>query len=66
MFDQATTALLRGILDEVCRSVSRSETGARTHVASKILEAANRGEMSLEGLRQVGRDALAQAPTMWR
>jgi hypothetical protein len=66
MFVQATTTLLRVVLDEVCASVSRSETGGRTHVASKILEAANRGEMSPESLRQVGRDALSQAPAMWR
>lgn len=39
MFDHHTTALLRTVLDEVCRSVSRYETGTRTHVAAKILEA---------------------------
>jgi hypothetical protein len=66
MSDRATTALLRTILDEVCASVSHSETGARTHVASKILEAANRGETSPEGLKQIGREALSQAPSMWR
>ncbi|MCK1616416.1 hypothetical protein IVA96_07040 [Bradyrhizobium sp. 159] len=66
MFDTATTALLRALLEEVCRSVSQGEIGARTHVASKILEAAARGEISPEGLRQVGRDALSHAPTMWR
>ncbi|MDX3969172.1 MAG: hypothetical protein QHD01_21605 [Bradyrhizobium sp.] len=66
MFDTATIALLRAVLDEVCESVSAQETGARAHVASKILEAATRGEISPEGLKQVGRQALAQAPTMWR
>jgi hypothetical protein len=66
MFDSATTALLRAVLDEVCESVSRTETGARTHVASKILEAATRGETSPSHLKQVGRQALSQAPTMWR
>jgi hypothetical protein len=40
MFDTATTALLRAVLDEVCASVSRSEMGARAHVASKNLDAA--------------------------
>jgi hypothetical protein len=53
-------------MDEVCESVSAQETGARTHVASKILEAATHGEISPEGLRQVGREALSIAPTMWR
>ncbi|WP_426608496.1 hypothetical protein [Bradyrhizobium sp. McL0616] len=66
MFDAATTTLLRAVLDEVCENVSARETGARTHVASKILEAATRGEVSLEGLRQVGRDALSRVPTIWR
>ncbi len=66
MFDTATTALLRAVLDEVCDSVSSCETGTRTHVAFKILEAAARGEMSLDSLRQVGRKALSEAPTMWR
>jgi hypothetical protein len=49
----------------LCESVSARETGARTHVASKILEAATRGEVSPEGLRQVGREALSGATTMW-
>lgn len=76
MFDSATTALLRAVLDEVCESVShaRLEHGlTRTQVASKILEAAikgevspDKGEVSSEELRQVGRDALSRAPTMWR
>lgn len=66
MFDTATTALLSAVLDEVCDSVSPREIGVRTHVASKILEAATRGDVSPEGLEQVGRRALSQAPTMWR
>ncbi|MCK1329836.1 MULTISPECIES: hypothetical protein [unclassified Bradyrhizobium] len=66
MFDTETTALLRAVLDEVCESVSRREIGARTHVASKILEAATKGEISPDVLRQVGRHALSHAPTMWR
>jgi hypothetical protein len=66
MFDAATTALLRAVLDEVCENVARHETGARTHVASKILEAATRGETSRDSLKQAGREALSDAPTMWR
>lgn len=66
MLDTATTALLRAVLDEVCESISQREIGARTHVASKILEAATRGEVSREALKQVGRDARSHAPTMWR
>ncbi|WP_249149983.1 hypothetical protein [Bradyrhizobium liaoningense] len=66
MFDSVTTALLRAVLDEVYKSVSRNQTGTRTHVASKILEAATRGDTSPDDLRQVGRKALSEAPTMWR
>jgi hypothetical protein len=66
MFDAETTALLRAVLDEVCEGVSRREIGARTHVASKILEAATRGETSVDSLKQVGQRALRDAPTMWR
>jgi hypothetical protein len=64
MFDSATTALLRAVLDEVCESVSRYETGARTHVASKILEAATRGDTWPDRLKEVGREALSEAPGM--
>ncbi|OSI32770.1 hypothetical protein [Bradyrhizobium canariense] len=66
MFEQATTALLRAVLDEVCEELPSSETGARTHVACKILEAAKTGERTPDQLRQIGRKALTQAPTMWR
>ncbi|WP_375778703.1 hypothetical protein ACE103_06110 [Bradyrhizobium sp. ma5] len=66
MFDPATSALLRAVLDEVCESVLARETGARTHVASKILEAATRGEVSPAGLSQVGCEALSGLPTMCR
>jgi hypothetical protein len=66
MFDSATTALLRAVLDEVCEKIPRTETGARIHVASRILEAATNGDTSPDRLKQIGRHALSQAPTMWR
>lgn len=66
MFDRATTALLRAVLDEVCEDVSRSESGTRAHVASRILEAAAKGDTSPDRLKQIGREALHDAPTMWR
>ncbi|WP_347337611.1 hypothetical protein [Bradyrhizobium sacchari] len=65
MLNSETTACLRRILDEVCQGVPRDETGIRAHVASKILEAADRGETSVEVLRQVGQNALTSAPSMW-
>lgn len=66
MLDPATTALLRSVLDEVCEHISSHDTGVRAHVASKMLEAAARGETSRERLKQIGREALTEAPTMWR
>ena len=66
MFDATTTALLRAVLEEVCEDVSRHETGARTHVASKILQAATNGDTTPDRLKEVGREALSGAPTMWR
>jgi len=58
MFDTDTTALLRAVLEEVCESISRREIGARTLVASRLLEAAKRGQTSLDELRQAGSRAL--------
>nr|WP_247436074.1 hypothetical protein [Bradyrhizobium sp. 139] len=66
MLDAATTALLRAILEEVCEAVSPSDSGVRAHVAAKLLEAASNGERTPERLKNVGIDALRQAPSMWR
>ncbi|KRP84841.1 hypothetical protein AOQ73_40740 [Bradyrhizobium pachyrhizi] len=66
MFDAQTAALLRAVLDDVCQTVSRYETGTRTHVAAKILEAARQGQTTPDSLMRVGRKALSDAPTMWR
>ena len=64
MIDTATKALLRNVLDEVCETIPRYETGARTHVASKLLETASRGDISAERLKQAARNALSEIPTM--
>jgi hypothetical protein len=66
MFDMATPALLRAVFEEVCEVLPQREIGGRTHVASKILEAATSGEFSPEDLRQVGRKALSHPPTIAR
>lgn len=66
MFDPATTALLRAVLDEVCEGVSRWESGTRAHVESRILEAATNGDTSPDKLKRIGHEALHDAPTMWR
>lgn len=65
MSDCTTTALLRKILGEVCEHVGPYETGARTRVASNILEAAMTGGLA-DRLKPGGRVALSEAPTMWR
>ena len=57
MFDAETTARLRAVFDEVCAGMSH-ETAVRAYVASKMLEAAASGEISVGGLRKVGLQAL--------
>lgn len=64
MLDAATTALLRAVLDEVCKNLSPYQTAVRAHVASKILEAASRGEKTHDALQRVGREALSNLPIM--
>ncbi|MBR0801261.1 hypothetical protein JQ615_38520 [Bradyrhizobium jicamae] len=66
MFDSETTALLRAVLNEVCENVSKYENGARALVASKLLEAATRGETSSDDLKRIGQSALCAAPSTWR
>ncbi|MGY8639164.1 hypothetical protein RAD15_42560 [Bradyrhizobium sp. 14AA] len=66
MLDAPTAALLRVVLNDVCKNLSRYDTGARTDAASKILEAATTGEIRPDRLKQIGRDALSKAPVMWR
>nr|WP_018322022.1 hypothetical protein [Bradyrhizobium sp. WSM2793] len=61
MFDTDPTALLRAVLEEVCKTIFCREIGARTHVASKLLEAATRGQTSFDDLRQAGSRALSEA-----
>jgi hypothetical protein len=66
MFDPETAALLRAVLNELCEKVPQLETSTRTRVASKILEAATKGEWSIDDLKEAGREALDDAPTMRR
>jgi hypothetical protein len=66
MLDATTTALLRAIHNDVCERLSQYETRTRTHVASKLLESASRGERSVAGLTKVGCDALRHAVSSGR
>jgi hypothetical protein len=63
MFDTETRALLRAIHDEVCLGLSRYETSTKSHVASRILQAASEGLASVDDLRRVGNTALQEAGT---
>ncbi|WP_201723764.1 hypothetical protein [Bradyrhizobium neotropicale] len=65
MFDAEMTALLRAVLEEVCENIPVNEIGARTRVASKILEAAAQGQLSIDALKAAGHKAL-NSPSMWR
>jgi hypothetical protein len=66
MPDTETAAMLRAILDELCAETSLSDSFTRTNVASKLLETAREETSSLDDLRNAGRRALRQPPTMWR
>lgn len=60
-----TAALLRTVLEELCTELALVDTGTRTNVASRLLEAAKQGGCSIDDLREVGREALHKTPTMW-
>jgi len=60
MHDAETVALMRAVLDSLCKGISQYETSIRIHVASRLLEAAGQGERSEEGLWRVGRNALGE------
>jgi hypothetical protein len=66
MPDSETAALLRTVLDELCAQLPSFDAGTRTHVASRLLDAAKQGRCSLDDLRQAGKEALFKTPTMWR
>lgn len=66
MHDAETVAVLRAVLDELCANLATSDTGTRTHVASKLLKTARRGPSSIDDLKEAGKGALKQPPTMWR
>jgi hypothetical protein len=70
MPDLETAAMLRAVLDELCLGGSH-DTEMRSRVASKLIEAVERGKPSIDDLREVGRrevgkKILLRPPTMWR
>jgi hypothetical protein len=66
MPDSEIAAVLRTVLEELCTELSLADAGTRTNVASKLLRAAEQGHCSLDHLREIGKEALHKAPTMWR
>jgi hypothetical protein len=61
MFATEITALLRRILDDVCGDVSIGDSGIKARVASRLLECAAKGDVSVEGLQAAARCALEEA-----
>ena len=65
MPDPETATLLRSIHDELCAKVTRFDAHTKVDLASKLLEAVKQGRSSVDELREVGKQALRQTPTMW-
>ena len=66
MPDAETAAVLRTVLDQLCADLSPWDARTRTNVASKLLETVKLGSSSVDDLERAGKEALRQAPTMWR
>ena len=60
-----TAVIPRTVLEELCTELSLADADTRTHVASKLPEAAQQRRCSLDDLREVAREALHKTPTMW-
>jgi hypothetical protein len=57
----STTFYLEVVLDEVFRCVPHGgDHESRKRVATKLIQRAKRGNVTLDGLRAVGREALQQ------
>lgn len=56
--DAETLAMMRQVLDDVCRDVPVGQNNVRTHVATALLDCANRGERSLDALKHTAIAAL--------
>jgi hypothetical protein len=64
--DPKTVFVLRSIHSEVCESVAADAVTIRTHVASRLLEAAHGGKKLKRELKSIGRAALLEAKTIDR
>jgi hypothetical protein len=64
--DSQIISSLRDVPDDVRGHLPFNSTTARTLVASSILQRADAGEQTCDGLREAAEAALKRAPTMWR
>jgi hypothetical protein len=60
MHDRQKVAVLRAVLDEVCKSMPITATAVRAHVASKLLDVARQGDCSVDVLQEAARRALIE------
>jgi hypothetical protein len=61
--DERTTANMGVALEEVFGDVPHGgDHESRKHVAKKLIQSAKKGNVTLDGLRAVARDALQQLP----
>ena len=64
--DRRTTSYMEVALEEAFEGVPHGgDHKSRKHVAKKLIESAKKGNVSLEGLRAVGREAFQQL-SIWR
>jgi hypothetical protein len=62
--DERTTANMDVVLEEVCRDLPHGgDHERRKHIAQKLLQAAKKGNVTLEGLRTVANRAISGLPT---
>jgi len=59
--DERTTANMDVVLEEVCRGLPHGgDHQRRKHIAQKLLQSVKRGNITLEGLRNVASRALSE------
>jgi len=64
MFDPQTAALLRAVLDELCENAPQQKPRHELALLPGSWRLPLKGEWSIDELKEVGREALHEAPTM--
>jgi hypothetical protein len=58
--DERTTANMEVALEEICRNLPHGgDHERRKHIAQRLMQAANKGNVTLDGLRTVANRALS-------